>query len=221
MKYIDKSIILASKYKQWLDGLTAKGQQHNSYTSSKGKYYYDIIANLIWVQQGLCAYSERRMQDHGLCAPSKWSEGKFAKFEFAGHLDHYDCTLKKDYGWLWANFFLIDADINTKLKRDKKPSGLQKPDAPDYDPAHYLEYKLPEHIFVPSRILAFDTQELINKDISCLGLNFQPIIDIGREYLAPYLFDVEFEILSIDAARRKLTQFFTAFELSLPMIRAL
>lgn len=214
MKKIDKSIILAVKYKEWLDGLTAKKAKHSNYTSSKGKFYYDIIANLLWIQQGLCAYSERRMQDNTCCEPAKWAQGKFAKFSFAGELDHYDATLKKEYGWLWGNFFLIDADINGKLKRDKKPAGILKPDVSSYDPAHYLEYKMPEHVFVPKRTLEFSMQQLINRDISCLGLNFQPIIDIRREYLSPYIFDVEYQLQSVEAVRKKLTQFFTAFELS-------
>jgi hypothetical protein len=218
MRKIDKRIILAEKYKKWLDELSAKGSKHTIYNSSNGKFYYDIIANLIWVQAGLCAYSERRLQNHAQFGPPDWQEGVFKKFQFAGQLDHYDASLKKEYGWLWDNFFLIDADINVKLKRDKKPSGILKPDLGAYDPAAYLEYKIADHIFLPNRALDFAIQEQVNKDISCLGLNFQPIIDIRREYLSPLMFDVEYKIKTFEEVRNEMNQFFTAFELSRELI---
>ncbi|WPQ61751.1 hypothetical protein SIO70_25655 [Chitinophaga sancti] len=81
-----------------LDDLAQKGKSHPKYTSSSFKYYYDIVANLIWLQAELCAYSERRMQDHRKCAPGKWAEGTFQQFQFSGQLDHYDATLKNTKG---------------------------------------------------------------------------------------------------------------------------
>jgi hypothetical protein len=214
MRKIDKGMVLATGYKTWLDNLKTKSLPHPPYSSSGGKFFYDIVANLMWIQTGVCAYSERKMQDHRAFAPSKWKSGKFAKFQFAGQLDHYDSTLKEKYGWLWDNFFLIDSDINVKLKRTKKPNGLLRPDLPKFDPADFLEYDIKINCFIPKRTLDFDVQEKVRQDISILGLNFQPIIDLRREYLSPIIEDVKYKRKPIDEARLSLYQFFTAFELS-------
>ncbi|NML37749.1 hypothetical protein HHL17_11140 [Chitinophaga sp. G-6-1-13] len=213
MQKIDKSLMLATKYKKWLDTLNAKNEKHTIYNSSKGKYYYDIVANLIWVQAGLCAYSERLLQEPARFSPGNWANGVFPKFPFSGQLDHYDATLKEQYGWSWDNFFVIDSDINVKLKRTNIPTGLLKPDMPHYDPRVYLEYERTHHVFVPNRLLEFPVQEQVRKDISCLGINFQPIIDIRKYYLEPLFFDVEYQVQSRTQVQNRLYQFFTAFDL--------
>lgn len=218
MRKIDKSVLLATKYKKWLDDLSKNGKTHPKYTSSAFKYYYDIVANLVWLQAGLCAYSERKMQDHRKCAPEKWTEGAFKQFQFSGQLDHYDAAFKTTKGWDWDNFFLIDADLNVKSKRDTRPHGILKPDMAAFDPNVYLEYKLPDHIFVPNRQLDFATQEKVRHDLTCLGLNFEPIIDIRKEYLSPYLTDIEYQAQTPDQVRLRLTQFYTAFEMAVAQI---
>lgn len=214
MRKIDKSILLATKYKEWLDDLSKKEKNHPKYNSSNFKYYYDIVANLVWLQAGLCAYSERKMQDPLRCAPEKWKDGAFKQFQFSGHLDHYNNTLKSSKGWDWNNFFIIDADLNVKNKRDNCPNGILKPDLADYDPNFYLEYKLPDHIFVPNRNLDFETQEKVRHDLTCLGLNFDPIIDIRKEYLGPQLAKIEYQVQTPEQVRVNLFQFFTAFEMA-------
>ena len=214
MRKINKSTILAQKYKEWLDGFTQNGEDHPPYTSSKGTYYYDIVANLLWIQKGLCAYSERKLQDCTLFHPENWVDGVYPKFEFAGQLDHFDADQKERYGWSWENFFLIDSDINMKRKRANRPSGILKPDLLNYEATTFLEYDASIHCFIPNRAQDFDTQEIIRKDISYLGLNFQPIIDIRKDYLAPLIFDVKYKVKSFEEVKSNLTQFFTAFELS-------
>jgi hypothetical protein len=213
MRRINKTVILAKQYKDWLDDLTKNNKQHPSYNSSNGRFYYDIVANLIWVQSGLCAYSERWMQDHTLFEPGNWMNGKFKKFEFSGQLDHFDCSQKDNLGWLWDNFFLIDSDINVKIKKTNQPSGILKPDLTNFNAADYLEYDPSIHCFIPKRTLDFDVQEKVLRDISYLGLNFQPIIDIRRQYLAPLIEDVKYELKTYEEVKRSMHQFFTAFEL--------
>jgi len=56
MRKIEKDLTLATAYKKWLDGLNKSGEEHPEYTSN-GKFYQDIVANLLWVQKGLCAYT--------------------------------------------------------------------------------------------------------------------------------------------------------------------
>jgi len=106
-----------------------------------------------------------------------------------------------------------------KDKREHRPNGLLKPDPTTFDPNIYLEYKLTDHIFVPNRYLDFATQEKVRHDLTCLGLNFEPIIDIRKEYLGPYLTDIEYEAQTTDQVRVKLIQFYTAFEMAVPQIQ--
>jgi hypothetical protein len=211
MKFLNKKIVFATAYKKWVDDLENKKTNHPVYNSSNGKYYYDIVANLLWIQEGLCAYTERRLQNHLPFHKTKWKKGKYKKFEFAGQLDHYDNSLKKEKGWLWENFFLIDSDINVKLKRDKTPLGVLKPDLITFNPFDLLQYEITTHIFIPNSSLNFTDQIKVLKEINLLGLNFQPIIDIRREYLSPIIEDVKYHKKTFDKALSELNQFFTAF----------
>jgi hypothetical protein len=215
MKKIDKNLALATSYKKWLEGLNKSGKPHPNYTSSNHKFYYDVIANLLWVQQGLCAYTEMFLVNKNAVSPEKWEDGSFKKFEFLGQLDHFNATLKATKGWDWDNFFLVHSDVNVKRKRDKKINGIIKPDEENYDPFHYLEYDYKQHHFLPNRNRALAQQKLIFEDINVLGLNFQPIIDYRKEYLKPIMDDVQLGILSIARAKQKLNKFYTAFEMSL------
>ncbi|HNG63681.1 MAG TPA: hypothetical protein PLK54_07995, partial [Ferruginibacter sp.] len=184
-------------------------------SSSNNTYYYDIIANLLWVQQGLCAYTEMYLIDKNTVAPKKWEKGKFKKFEFLGQLDHFDPSLKPKKGWEWNNFFVIHSDVNTKRKRDKKIHGIIKPDEEYYDPFEFLEYDFKTHNFLPNRSKSIKDQQLILDDINTLGLNFQPIIDYRIAYLKPLIDEVQLGIVSIDAARKSINKFYTAFEMSI------
>lgn len=215
MKKIDKNLSLASSYKKWLDGLTKSSKKQPAYSSSGNKYYYDIIANLLWVQQGLCAYTEMFLATKNSVAPEKWNKGTFPKFEFLGQLDHFDPTLKKTKPWEWDNFFVVHTDVNTKRKRDKKLHGIIKPDKTGYDPFDFLEYDFKQHHFLPNRKKSLKDQKLILEDINTLGLNFQPIIDYRVEYLKPIIDEVQLGLLSLTQARRELNKFYTAFEMSI------
>lgn len=213
MQKINKSLELATEYKKWLDGINRKAV-HPRYTSSNHRFYYDIVSNLLWVQKGLCAYTELFLCDVELFEKSKWQNGKFNKFDFKGQLDHYDATLKEKKGWDWSNFFMIDSDVNRK-KNDKKMSGLLKPDHDDYDPFYFLQYDFKTHNFIPNAERTDAQQDRILKEINILGLNFQPIIDHRKNYITPLIDDVSLGIKSIESVRKGLFQFYTSFEMSL------
>jgi hypothetical protein len=214
MRKLDKTEILAIGYKNWQDGFL-HNEPHPKYNSSAGKFYYDIIANLIWIQKGLCAYTEFRMQDFTKCTPENWNNNTFKKFDFAGELDHYNPSLKNTQGWLWDNFFLIDSDVNSKkVKGSKKPHSLLKPDKPDFNPCFYLEYDVTSHLFRPSKIRTIDEQNLILHDINALGLNWQPTVERRAKYLNEIINDVKYGVVTFENANLNLFQFFTAFELS-------
>ena len=213
MRSIDKTAILAKAYKKWEEGFAA-GEHHPPYNSSSGKFYYDIIANLIWVQKGLCAYTEFMMQDFEKCRSEKWVNDSYGKFDFAGELDHYNPLLKETEGWLWDNFFLIDADVNSKkVKGAKEPKGILKPDKPGFDPAYYLEYDVANHLFIPNRERLPEEQIIILDDLNCLGLNWQPTVERRGKYLNEYISDVKYGVITFEEANKKLMQFFTAFDL--------
>jgi len=147
--------------------------------------------------------------------PENWERGTFKKFEFLGHLDHFDASLKETKGWEWSNFFVAHSDVNTKRKRDKKIHGIIKPDNENYDPFEFLEYDFKQHHFLPNRNKSLKDQQQILEDINTLGLNFQPIIDYRKAYLKPIIDEVQLGMITTANARSKLNQFYTAFEMSI------
>ena len=214
MQPLNKTQILATDYKIWQDNLTGTGTNHPAYNSSGGQFYYDIISNLIWIQKGLCAYTEFKLQAYAKCGAEFWNNGVFSKFTFAGELDHYDPTLKTNQGWLWDNFFLIDSDVNSKkVKGSNRPNGILKPDKVDFNPAYFLEYDMANHLFIPNRDREFAEQALIKHDIDTLGLNWQPTVERRTFYLNDIINDVKYGATTFEAAEQQLYQFFTAFKL--------
>jgi hypothetical protein len=218
MQKIEKDLTLATAYKKWLAGLNKSGIDHPAYTSAN-KYYHDVVANLLWVQKGLCAYTEMYLVNYKDVGPGNWKAGKFKNFEFLGQLDHYDSTLKKKKGWEWTNFFVVHSDINVKRKGQKSVHGILKPDDPKYDPFYYLEYDFKTHNFLPNSDRDVPLQKLILEDLNTLGLNFKPIIDYRREYLTPLIDDVQLGKLRLATAKDKLKNFYTAFEMSIKSLK--
>jgi hypothetical protein len=215
MMKIDKKLELATVYKKWLDRINNPKSKYPNYTSSNNKYYYDIVANLLWVQRGLCAYTEMYLTNISHIAPDKWDKGSFKKFDFLGQLDHFDPAKKEKKGWEWDNFFIVHSDVNTKRKRDKRVIGIIKPDKENYDPFYFLEYDFKHHHFLPNINRSEKEQLLILSDINALGLNFQPIIDYRIEYLNPIIDDIKLGLAPIDETRKKISKFYTAFEMSI------
>jgi hypothetical protein len=215
MRKINKNLALATAYKSWLEKLAKDGSDHPAYNSANHKFYYDIVANLLWVQQGLCAYTEMYLINPADIEPKKWEKGKFSKFEFLGQLDHYNPSLKDKLGWDWDNFFMVHSDVNVKRKGQKKGNNILKPDEAHYDPLYYLEYDFKTHNFLPNRSRDFDEQQKILEDIHILGLNFKPIIDYRKDYLKPLMDDVLLGKVTIVEARKSLQKFYTAFDMSI------
>lgn len=214
MRRIDKNIpLLASVYKKWLDNLEETNANHPEY-SSQHKFYVDVVANLLLIQQGLCAYTEQFLFDSRELTEDYWQSGRFSKgrFDFYGHLEHYDESLKEKKGWLWSNLFVVQADINNK-KGTKSVLYALKPDDDNYDPFYLLEYNFREHRFLPNRNRDLDQQEKILHDINVLGLNFQSLIQERRLNLNPIIESINLNQNSILVARTKLREYFTAFEM--------
>ena len=215
MRKIDKSLELATEYKIWLETLQKDG--HPSYTSSLHQHYYSIVANLLHVQKGLCAYTEMALCSPEDVAEKKWENGTFKKFDFMGQLDHYNPTLKKKNGWLWENFFMIHTDINIKKKRSNVAQIL-KPDRVDFNVKNYLSYNEKQDYFFPKSDLPNNEQQTLLNDIDYLGLNHNSIVYHRKMTLKPIIEKIKYGALTPAEAEKELFQFFTAYEMALAKI---
>ena len=75
MRKIDKMCSLSTAYKQWEVSLPK--DTYPKYNSSKNKYYTDIVMQLVYCQDGLCAYTERRLCKEEVYTATLWSEGRY------------------------------------------------------------------------------------------------------------------------------------------------
>lgn len=206
--------MFATAYKEWLDKLELEGKNHPEYKSSN-EFYIDVVANLLWIQDGLCAYTEQFLFDAAELGEENWENGKYGKgkFEFFGHLEHYDESLKENKGWLWSNLFVAHSDINSKRKGSKTVKYALKPDADNYDPFYLLQYDFNSHRFLPNDERELDEQENILHDINVLGLNYQPVVQDRRAQLNTLIEEVRLKKKTLEEVRAALREYFTAFEM--------
>jgi hypothetical protein len=216
MRRIDKTCSLSTAYKTWHDECEANGLPHPKYTSSSHRFYWDVVMNLLHCQGGLCAYTEIALCDPALFHPTNWQNGQYVaatagKPQTNGQLEHFDGNLKEVRGWLWDNFFMVDTDVNTKVKSVHAVDQILKPDAPDYNPFGKLEYDAATHMFIPRTDLPEDIKARIKNMLITLGINFGPVTTQRRIYLTPILKAIKFGIDSWESAN--VEQFPTAFEM--------
>jgi hypothetical protein len=217
MKKLNKACHLSSCYKDWEQAFEKEGLNHPTYSSSSGEFYYDIVMNLFHCQSGLCAYTEMRLCSHELYDESNWEGGRYINFNhqlrppFFGQLDHFDTQLKVSKGWLWDNFFMVETDINIKVKKARSVDPILKPDNPEYDPYEKLEYNERLQVFIANVNLPDADQEIINNVILVLGINYDPILDRRRKTIAILLKEIEFGITTWDSAI--VDEFPTAFNM--------
>lgn len=187
MKKVNKKNILSAKYKEWESLLEKDGKRYPKYKSSN-KYYYDIVMNLFYCQNGLCAYTEVLLCSELYYNKNNWTLGKYncpdskLKPEFKGQLDHFDASLKskkidKDgkQDWLWDNFFMVDSDTNRE-KGTKIVDNILKPDTDNFDPKKTFDYNLKTNCFIPHKNVTIDEHKRILQMINILGINHSAII---------------------------------------------
>jgi len=181
MRKIDKSIILSGEYKAWVDGLNEENRKH----PDDRKYYDDVFFNLLYCQKGICAYTEIRLCSPALISDSKWQDNRYVKCDdqkSRGHLEHFNPTLKTEKYWEWENLFVIDSDINTKVKRGRKVFPILKPDAPAYNPDELLEYDHETDRFGPNPAIKDEKKRCqIKYMIETLGINADFIVRERRK----------------------------------------
>lgn len=112
MRKIDKSQILSTVYKKWEEQLEQNNQEHDEYSSSH-RFYIDVVMNLFYAQDGLCAYTEQELCKASFYTEDNWENGKYKGKKVAfGELEHFDPSKKIKQGWLWDNFLMIDSQVN-------------------------------------------------------------------------------------------------------------
>ncbi len=171
MKKIDKSKILSEEYFKWMKEL----KEHPKYPNSR-KYIKDIKMNLLYCQDGLCAYTEEQLCDLELLKDSCWKDGRYTKSLededlVNGDLEHFDCTLKEKQAYLWDNLFMANSNINCRVKGTKPINPILKPDAKNYDPFKYLQFDDKINKFIPNINLSEQEKVDVMEMIETLGIN--------------------------------------------------
>jgi len=212
MRKLNKPKILSTRYKEWEEELESSGTPHPNYSSSNHRFYYDIVANLLNIQDGLCAYTEIRLCEKQVVGEEMWTDGRFNgdSFEFKGQLDHFDPSLKAQMAWLWDNFYVIDTDVNTKVKKAMGVDHILNPGTDDYDENRVLAYNCSTHYFIANPDLDTEEKDRVNRMIEVLGLNFGPIKEARRRFLSEKFKSIEFNIETVQSVI--IDEFPTAFK---------
>lgn len=209
MKKLDKKITLALEFKKWY----AKNKKY-AYNSSNNKYYYDLLYELLIIQDGLCAYTEYRLIETKVLNKLKkdFVKGKnntIIKPQIPAHLEHFDKKHKQVSAWDWKNFFASFEHVNVKKNRLEDQYGIDtilKPDLKGYDPGNLLNYDADLHMFYPKLNLTKSKQNRVKNMILVLGLNNDFIKMKRSEYLSTI------EVLEFYREQKQIiTQFHTAY----------
>jgi len=195
MRKISKVCCYSTKYYTWLQRLG--NGNHREYKASF-KYYWDVVMNLFYCQEGLCAYTEKKLCPKHFYAADKWENGKYRRKNYypkkpkvKGELEHFEPVLKTNQGWLWSNLFMVDSDINSKGKGMIEIDPMLKPDTPDYDEFALYEYDLDKNIFTAKTNLSKAKKDKINPVLDAI-LNFDSVVEDRRLFFAPRLKLLEF-----------------------------
>ena len=213
MRKIDKTTILSTVYKAWEEELEKQGRDHPQWRANLPRSL-DLIMNLFYCQQGLCAYTEIRLCPQKYLTPDNWKDGKYARTEkpqYFGQVEHFDKTLKEKKGWLWSNLFMVHPDINSpRVKGSAEVDDILKPDTEEYDPERLLEYDTALHVFIPHTGMPEDVQQKVKTMILTLGINFGPVKDSRERFLKKQFAMIEFQQSSWEDQPE---EFPTAFEM--------
>lgn len=211
MKQLNKTLTLATNFKNWYSNNTAA-----AYDSSNNDFYYDVLYELLIIQNGVCAYTEYRLiaEDKLQQIKKLINKGKPKKedrVDTPAHLEHFDKLKKKVSGWNWDNFFAVFDHINTTKNKLEDKHGLYpilKPDNPDYLPNKYLCYDKNLHLFYPNLSLNELEKDTVKKMILVLGINNDFIKMKREEYLKPI--KIRESYLNVT---QTINQFYTAYNM--------
>ncbi|MDZ7896607.1 MAG: hypothetical protein U5N85_01055 [Arcicella sp.] len=211
MQKIDKSKILSTVYKKWEEALENNQEDHPQYESTH-RFYTDVMMNLYHIQDGLCAYTEKKILASAYAhTEDNWTGGRYKsnKPKHFGELEHFDSDLKIKQAWLWDNLFMVMNKVNNE-KRTSQTDPILKPDHPNYDPYELLDYDYDKHIFfanVKSGKLNQSEIDRINNMIDVLGLNFV------KDWRKPYV-SKRIKALESGVELDPIEEYITAFEIT-------
>lgn len=206
MRKIDKTKLLSTKYKEWVDALDKKEEKH---PGKNYRYRKDVVMNLLHCQKGVCAYTEMFLCNPEFIKEDKWDDGGYrpAKPEYLGELEHFDPNLKNDTFWDWDNLFVVHSDVNRK-KWAREVDDILKPDLPAYDPFALLKYDADLNVFYPHTEIKDKTiTERVRYMIDILQLNYDPVRCERKKFLKKV-----FELRAFDQPV-EIDRFFTAYEM--------
>jgi len=209
MRKLNKTISLSTEYSKWYAQNKTK-----EYKSSSDPYYYDVLYELLIIQEGLCAYTEYRLVEEQLLEKLKngFKNGKYStdfKPQIPAQIEHFSKAKKQLYGWDWDNLFAVFGDINLKKNHLENEYGIDdilKPDNSDYEPFKYLMYDKLLHIFFPNSKLDKALKDRVSNMIIVLGLNNDFIKMKRKEYLK----SIKEKEYYLDK-KQTINQFFTAY----------
>ena len=172
MQKIDKSNIRSTIYKAWVAGLSGNQPKYESHQM----HVKDIKMSLLACQNGLCAYTEELLCDRALLSDDNWKEGKYIgdlnnQNLVNGDLEHFDCRLKDKQGYLWDNLFMVNSNINCRVKGTKPIDNILKPDCDTYDPNVYLQFDDKVNAFIANQNLSDEDKAKVEEMIIILGIN--------------------------------------------------
>ena len=211
MRKIDKSKILSTVYKKWEEALENNQEDHPQYKSTH-RFYTDVLMNLYHIQDGLCAYTEKKiLASEYTFTKDNWVGGmyKSIKPKHFGELEYFDSALKSTRAWLWDNLFMVMNKVNNE-KRTNPTDPILKPDRPDYDPYELLDYDFEKQIFfanIKSGKLNQSEIDRINNMIDILGLNFV------KDWRKPYV-SKRIKALISGIEFDPIEEYMTAFEIT-------
>lgn len=212
MRKIERNCTLATEYHTWMEANPTKAY------SSSHKYYYDVLYQLLILQRGLCAYTEKC-----LISPEKleeitaaFADGKLnvpaQRPDVAADIEHFSKAMKVVSSWNWDNLFTAYSPVNRKKNHLEDKYGIDdilKPDRVGYSAENYLMYERNLHVFIPNvETLDDSEQERVRKMILVLGLNNDGIVLERKEYLRKIK-----EIESLKNVPQVPTQYFTAYSM--------
>jgi hypothetical protein len=198
VRRIDKTRILSTEYKNKIEAYDKVGKNH---PGDSWEYRTDVVMNLLYCQEGLCAYTEMPLCNPDLLKKTNWENGRYVKEEkrnkcgqpvyynregkdidHEGTLDHFDPKLKEKQFWKWENLFVIRFKTNID-KRQVKVYDILKADLPDYDPFKLLAYDIDANFFCPHPALDKEEAVLVDYMIDALQLNRLHVYTEREKYL--------------------------------------
>lgn len=208
MRRIDKTRILSTEYKNKIAGYDKAGKNH---PGESWQHRTDVVMNLLYCQEGLCAYTEMPLCNPDLLKEINWENGRYVKEEkrnkcgqpiyynkegkdidHDGSLDHFDPRLKETQYWKWENLFMTRYKTNID-KRQVRVDDILKADLQEYDPFRLLAYDIDANFFCPHPALDKEKESRVEYMIDALQLNRGHVVNERKKYLNEFQEKEEFD----------------------------